>query len=308
MASTYTSRIRLEKQGDGENPNTWGLRLNQNVIDLLDEAVAAYVTVSVSSANVTLSANDGTTDQSRSPFIELQGEVTSNLNVVIPNVNKGYVINDSTTRNPTARTVTLKTATGSGNLVKVGRISQFICDGVSVHPVEGYTSVSDIYAGTTNTFTGTNAFTGLASFTSATTFNTSISVTDLRVTAGRIENVSVSSAAIVNASVTRGIMPPSTLTDATSIAVDLNDGNNFIVTLGGNRTLENPSNPTIGQTGQIYVIQDGSGSRTLAYGSYWKFSGGTAPTLTTDANAVDLLVYNVRAADKIDTVFLSDFK
>ena len=308
MASTYTSRIRLEKQGDGENPNTWGLRLNQNVIDLLDEAVAAYVTVSVSSANVTLSANDGTTDQSRSPFIELQGEVTSNLNVVIPNVNKGYVINDSTTRNPTARTVTLKTATGSGNLVKVGRISQFICDGVSVHPVEGYTSVSDIYAGTTNTFTGTNAFTGLASFTSATTFNTSISVTDLRVTAGRIENVSVSSAAIVNASVTRGIMPPSTLTDAASIAVDLNDGNNFIVTLGGNRTLENPSNPTIGQTGQIYVIQDGSGSRTLAYGSYWKFSGGTAPTLTTDANAVDLLVYNVRAADKIDTVFLSDFK
>ena len=308
MASTYTSRIRLEKQGDGENPNTWGLRLNQNVIDLLDEAVAAYVTVSVSSANVTLSANDGTTDQSRSPFIELQGEVTSNLNVVIPNVNKGYVINDSTTRNPTARTVTLKTATGSGNLVKVGRISQFICDGVSVHPVEGYTSVSDIYAGTTNTFTGTNAFTGLASFTSATTFNTSISVTDLRVTAGRIENVSVSSAAIVNASVTRGIMPPSTLTDAASIAVDLNDGNNFIVTLGGNRTLENPSNPTIGQTGQIYVIQDGTGSRTLAYGSYWKFSGGTAPTLTTDANAVDLLVYNVRAADKIDTVFLADFK
>ena len=103
-------------------------------------------------------------------------------------------------------------------------------------------------------------------------------------------------------------MPPSTLTDAASIAVDLNDGNNFIVTLGGNRTLENPSNPTIGQTGQIYVIQDGTGSRTLAYGSYWKFSGGTAPTLTTDANAVDLLVYNVRAADKIDTVFLSDFK
>ena len=33
MASTYTSRIRLEKQADGENPNSWGLILNQNVID-----------------------------------------------------------------------------------------------------------------------------------------------------------------------------------------------------------------------------------------------------------------------------------
>ena len=103
-------------------------------------------------------------------------------------------------------------------------------------------------------------------------------------------------------------MPPSTLTDASGIAVDLSNGNNFVVTLGGNRTLSNPSNIVVGQTGQIYVIQDGSGSRTLAYGSYWKFSGGTAPTLTTTGNAVDLLVYNVRAADKIDTVFLSDFK
>ena len=38
MASTFTSRIRLEKQADGENPNSWGLILNQNVIDMIDEA------------------------------------------------------------------------------------------------------------------------------------------------------------------------------------------------------------------------------------------------------------------------------
>ena len=43
MASTFTSRIRLEKQGDGENPNSWGLILNQNVIDMVDEAVAGMV-------------------------------------------------------------------------------------------------------------------------------------------------------------------------------------------------------------------------------------------------------------------------
>ena len=282
MASTYTSRIRLEKQGDGENPNTWGLRLNQNVIDLLDEAVAAYVTVSVSSSDITLTANDGTTDQSRSPFIELQGTVTSDLNVVVPSVAKGYVVNDNTTRSPSSSAITLKTATVHGNLVKTGRVSQFICDTVSVHPVEGYTSISDIASDSANTFTNLNTF------TSATTFSTSISVTEVKAL--------------------RGIMPPSTLTDASTIAVDLSNGNNFVVTLGGNRTLNNPTNIVVGQTGQIYVIQDGTGSRTLSYGSYWKFSGGTAPTLTTTANAVDLLVYNVRATDKIDTVFLSDFK
>ena len=47
MASTYTTRIRLEKQGDGENPNSWSDILNQNVIDLVDSVVAAYTTVSI---------------------------------------------------------------------------------------------------------------------------------------------------------------------------------------------------------------------------------------------------------------------
>ena len=39
MASTYTTRIRLEKQGDGENPNSWGAILNQNVIELSGTSV-----------------------------------------------------------------------------------------------------------------------------------------------------------------------------------------------------------------------------------------------------------------------------
>ena len=42
MASTYTTRIKLEKQGDGENANTWGQRLNNNVIDVLDDAVRGH--------------------------------------------------------------------------------------------------------------------------------------------------------------------------------------------------------------------------------------------------------------------------
>ena len=65
MASTYTSRIRLEKQGDGENPNAWGLILNQNVIDLIDDAVAGYQIVSVSNTGVTLTTGDGAADQAR---------------------------------------------------------------------------------------------------------------------------------------------------------------------------------------------------------------------------------------------------
>lgn len=92
------------------------------------------------------------------------------------------------------------------------------------------------------------------------------------------------------------------LTDGSTITPDFADSNNFSVTLGGNRTLANPSNLTAGQSGSIFVTQDGTGSRTLAYGSYWDFAGGTAPTLTTTASAVDRIDYVVRTTGSIHAV------
>ena len=95
------------------------------------------------------------------------------------------------------------------------------------------------------------------------------------------------------------------LTDAATIAVDLSLGNNFSVTLAGNRTLGDPTNVTAGQSGVIVVTQDGTGSRTLAYaGTKWKFAGGTAPTLTTTASAVDVLAYYVESATRITVTSL----
>ena len=92
------------------------------------------------------------------------------------------------------------------------------------------------------------------------------------------------------------------LTDGATITPDLNDSNNFSVTLGGNITLANPRNCTAGQSGSIFITQDGTGSRTLAYGSYWDFAAGTAPTLTTTASAVDRIDYVVRTATSIHAV------
>jgi hypothetical protein len=89
------------------------------------------------------------------------------------------------------------------------------------------------------------------------------------------------------------------LTDAATIAVDMSTFLNATVTLGGNRTLGNPSNMKVGQTGYIAISQDTSGSRTLAYSSYWKFGGGVAPVLSTAANALDLLFYQVLSATSV---------
>jgi len=99
----------------------------------------------------------------------------------------------------------------------------------------------------------------------------------------------------------------SALTDGATITPDFAVANNFSVTLGGNRTLANPSNLTAGQSGAIFITQDGTGSRTLAFGTYWDFPAGTAPTLTTTASAVDLLVYTVRTTTSIHANLIANF-
>ena len=92
------------------------------------------------------------------------------------------------------------------------------------------------------------------------------------------------------------------LTDGASIAINFNDGQNFAVQLTDNRTLENPTNCVPGQTGSIFVIQDGTGSRTLSYGTNYKFPGGTAPTLSTGASACDRIDYITFTSSNVHAV------
>jgi len=96
------------------------------------------------------------------------------------------------------------------------------------------------------------------------------------------------------------------LTDAATITADFSLANNFSVTLGGSRTLANPTNLVAGQSGAIWITQDGTGSRTLAYGSAWDFTGGTAPTLTTTASARDCLVYSVQSTTAITATLITN--
>jgi len=98
-----------------------------------------------------------------------------------------------------------------------------------------------------------------------------------------------------------------TLTDGANVTPDFAVTNNYTLTLAGNRTLVNPTNLTAGQSGSIFILQDGTGSRTLAYGSSWDFAGGTAPTLSTAASSVDRLDYVVRSNTSIHTVFTAAY-
>ena len=100
------------------------------------------------------------------------------------------------------------------------------------------------------------------------------------------------------------------LSDGATITVNLREGTHFSVTLGGNRTFGDPgfTSAAIGSSGSIFIVQDGTGSRTAAFHGDYKFAGGTAPTLSTAAGAVDRLDYIVRASDNVHCVVTLDVK
>ncbi len=85
--------------------------------------------------------------------------------------------------------------------------------------------------------------------------------------------------------------PTGTLTDGATINWDTSAIQVAQVTLGGNRTFAAPTNLIDGAFYALIIIQDGTGSRTATFNSVFKFTGGTAPTLTTTASARDILVF-----------------
>ena len=93
-----------------------------------------------------------------------------------------------------------------------------------------------------------------------------------------------------------------------TVTIDFTTANIITATLTGTTTFANPTTESVDQSGSIVLTQDGTGSRTASWGSQFKWVGGTAPTLTTTAAAVDRIDYLVVAADTIHCVASLDVK
>ena len=123
---------------------------------------------------------------------------------------------------------------------------------------------------------------------------------------------SQASAAVQATTVESGALAPAVvgLTDAATIAVDASLGNDFRVTIAGNRTMANPANPSDGQQIIFQVTQGSGGSFTLTWGSSYEFSTGLPqPTLSTAAGQTDLLgfVYNAAKRTWLLAAFVNGF-
>ena len=299
MASTYTTNIRLTKQGDGDNANTWGEILN-NVLSLVDQAVGSYTTITVgATSSVALTENSGSADQSRSAILEIAGTVGgthTSIFVYLPaGAAKTYAIKNAVSANTTASdAVILRVAGQTQNVtIPTGGVGYFFTNGTSVDSLNaaGFNAITTTQADAKYVaLAGSQTVTGAKTFTSAVTMTGNAAFTG---------SVQVSTAVNVNTV---------TLTDAASIVPSFDAGNTFVVTLGGNRTLAAPTSANIGQTGSIRIIQDATGSRTLSYNSAYQFVSGSVPTMDTSAGAQSILVFSCRSATTIDAVMLHDFK
>jgi hypothetical protein len=331
MASTYTTNLRLTKQGDGENPNSWGQILNDGVISLADEAIAGYTTISIgSAATVNLTNNDGADDQSRKAFLEIKGSVggvATSIFLVVPNNSKSYAVLNKVSANNASDVVMMRVAGNTG--VTLGRSSttfqHVVCDGASVRSANllpNNVCVADnLFVGNNTQITGTVTVVGAGTFKAAVSvegtakFNSTVTVSgaaNFKSTV-TVEGAQVNKSTILlEGAVSLNDAPVhqtiTTIADATSIVMNMGSNNQFLVTLGGDRTLAAPTNLTVGQTGHIYCIQNSGGGHTLGYNSVFQFAGGSDPVLTAAGGSVDLLVFSVRASDKVDAVMVNDLK
>ncbi len=162
MASSYTDSLGLEKQGTGENANTWGQRLNSNVIDLVDEAIAGYTTVALTSATETaLTVNDGTSSPGRHATLEFTGNVAATVTVTIPTEQKTYTVINSVTNGGSVLIKNTGANANTGQTIVSGESTTITTNGSLIKKVvpdlSSYAQTSDITDGTITPLSATNA-------------------------------------------------------------------------------------------------------------------------------------------------------
>ena len=116
MSSSYTTRLRLEKQGAGENATTWGTILNTAAIDLVDAAVGAVTTIDLAGEGAyTVSSAEGAPDEARSAVLYFTGSCSADVVITVPAVQKVYIIDNETVADGSdAWAVNIKPVGGTG--------------------------------------------------------------------------------------------------------------------------------------------------------------------------------------------------
>lgn len=164
MPSTYSSSLRLEIIGDGEQDGIWGQTTNNNLGDLVEQAIAGITNVNVTASDITLTSFNGAVDEARSAVLNVSGTPGVARNVIIPNQKKMYLV-----KNTSDAAINIKTPAGSAATVAVGAQSLLVCDGLNgtTNYLESAVITPPFPAGTIMLFAQTTAPTGWTKITTS---------------------------------------------------------------------------------------------------------------------------------------------
>ena len=153
--STFSPSLRIELIASGSQSGTWGVTTNNNLGDLIEQAISGVTDLNVTAADITLTALNGVTDQSRSAVLSITGTAGTTRTITIPNVQKSYTV-----KNRSDSTVSIKTLAGSAFSVPTLAEAYIYCDGNDVVTGRAITDAANTFTSNTNPLNNT-ALTGI---------------------------------------------------------------------------------------------------------------------------------------------------
>jgi len=147
MASSYSTSLKLELIGSGDQSGTWGTTTNTNLGTLLEQAIVGQTTITMANADYTLTDYNGASDEARNAVIIISGSQNATYNVICPAAQKLYIITNSLSASATAY---FKPVGGSALSILNGRTVLAYCTGSAMVELSGSvlsTSATNIAGG-----------------------------------------------------------------------------------------------------------------------------------------------------------------
>ena len=272
MASTYSTDLKIELIATGEQSGLWGTTTNDNFTNVFEDAIVGRATANFTSdADLTLSYSNTVASQTaRNVYLNAtsSGSLTTTRNLIVPTINKNYVVQNNTTG---GQDIVVKTTAGTGITIPNGSTCAVYVDGTNVIQAFNYLPTLTVPTLNITTLDATN-----------------IEVTNIKAKDGTASasiadstgNLTVAAAFAANGGATLGNASGDALTinsSAVSIPNGLNfDSNTLVIDATNNRVGVNSASPAVTTelvgTDAMLIPKGAVGSRPAGVAGYLRFN------------------------------------